>query len=64
MLQSRICSSAQEGLRVALQEDEISVIYEALPEDRCMTSSQIHDNFQKLGKAGRDIMMKFAAGAT
>ena len=46
------------------KEDEIYVIYEAQPEDRCMTSSQIHDNFQKLGKAGRDIMMKFAAGAT
>ena len=54
----------KRGYGVALQEDEIYVIYEARPEDRCMTSSQIHDKDQKLGKADRDIMMKLAARAT
>ena len=54
----------KRGYGVALQEDEIYVIYEARPEDRCMTSSQFHDKYQKLGKAGRDIMMKLAARAT
>lgn len=59
-----IVAMPKRGYGVALQEDEIYVIYEARPEDRCMTSSQIHDKYQKLGKAGRDIMMKLAARAT
>jgi hypothetical protein len=42
---------------VALQENEIDVIYAAVPADRFMSAPQLHDKFQKLCTASRDIMI-------
>jgi hypothetical protein len=54
---SRFLALPKGGYGTALQDNEIAVIYAALPAERFMSAPQLYDKFQKLFQASRDMMI-------